>query len=262
MKKMNFAAAALAATSLIATPAYAYPASRLSDLEGARAAGAESELERRGFTYIAGEKDRRGSHTYWWHDKDDNCVHVVTNNGRYTSITDASRPDCHRSENSDVGTALAVGAGVAILGALIAGNDHHKKHHREGSDCDDRSQRGTFQRGYSDGLHNNSYHNYDDERCYREGYEKGVDQREDNSRHHHRRGGYTPAASWQDLVGARASAIDQLSNRGFRQVDNFVSGDARYTIWWRGQSRQCLQVITYDGRLENISDIGQHPRCR
>ncbi|WP_343343751.1 hypothetical protein WJT74_08670 [Sphingomicrobium sp. XHP0239] len=180
--------------------------------------------------------------------------------GEYVSINDATRKDCHRSEGGDVGTALAVAGGAALIGALLSGG-HKKHHHEDNNHLSDRQAEADYERGHSDGLHNAPYHNSGRSDAYTAGYQSGVDERSRNTAYHSGRGGYS-AASWQDLVGARASAIDQLGNRGFRQVDNFVSGNARYSIWWRGDSRQCLQVITADGRLENITDIQTHPRCR
>lgn len=54
---------ALAATTLLASPLGAAPASSLSDLVGARGGQAEGQLEARGFTYITGHKDAYSSHT-------------------------------------------------------------------------------------------------------------------------------------------------------------------------------------------------------
>lgn len=75
-------------------------------------------------------------------------------------------------------------------------------------------------------------------------------------------GAWEPRVETGDLVGARAAgAMDELSRRGFSQVDNFASGNTRYSIQWRYSSRQCLQVTIADGRIYAINDIGQHPRC-
>ena len=261
MNRIKTAALATAATALLAVPLAAYPASNLRDLVGARASSGESQLEARGFTYIDGSKQGSSAFTYWWHDKDDNCVQVETMGGQYVTINDASRKDCHRSDNADVGTAIAVAGGAALIGALIAGG-HKKHHHEDNQHLSDAQAEADYERGHNDGLHNVPYHNNSRSDAYTSGYQSGVDERASNTSYHSGRGGHSSAASWQDLVGARAAAIDDLGSRGFRQVDNFVNGTARYSIWWRGDSRQCLQVITADGRLENITDIQTHPKCR
>ena len=60
-------------------------AADLQDLVGARGAGGESELQRRGYNYVAGDKWSNG-----WH-----CVTVHTVNGHYKSIVDTPMDDCH-----------------------------------------------------------------------------------------------------------------------------------------------------------------------
>jgi hypothetical protein len=67
-----------------------------------------------------------------------------------------------------------------------------------------------------------------------------------------------------DLVGAKAAGVQSdLESRGFRNVDSFESGNnAKGTIWWNGRTRQCLQMITADGRADSITDIQTHARCR
>ena len=55
---------------------------------------------------------------------------------------------------------------------------------------------------------------------------------------------------------------DLLERRGFRQVDNFTSGNTRYSIQWQPESRQCVQVTIADGRFYDLRDIGRHPKCR
>lgn len=82
-------------------------------------------------------------------------------------------------------------------------------------------------------------------------------------------GGSTGGGNWggdkvnlSDLVGIRASSGEsELRSRGFRNVDGFKTGSTSYTIWWRGQSRQCIQVATADGRYDSVTDIGTHPKC-
>lgn len=60
-------------------------AAGLQDLVGARASGGESELESRGYNYVAGSKWSNG-----WH-----CVTVHTADGHYKSIVDTPMANCH-----------------------------------------------------------------------------------------------------------------------------------------------------------------------
>ena len=262
MNRIKTAALATAATALLAAPLAAYPASNLRDLVGARASSGESQLEARGFTYIDGSKQGMSAFTYWWHDKDDNCVQVETMGGQYVTINDASRKDCHRSDNADVGTALAVGAGVALLGALIAGGGHKKGHHDDDRHLSSQEQDDLFDSGFYDGKNRLPFHNPRNSDAYTSGYDAGVEQHSRDTSYHSGRGGYR-AAYFGDLAGRDSiRAIDAMNERGFRDVDSFSSGNTQYGIFWKADSRQCVQMTMADGRVVDVRDIGRNPNCR
>lgn len=251
---------ATAATALVATPVLAEKASELTYLNGSDAGSAERQLRDRGFAHIGSDRHEIGFvYSYWWDEGDDDCVQVEARNGQVLTINDASDQDCgHHQGNA--GAAVAAVAGAAILGALLSHKSHH---HEDGDHHSDRDSELQYERGYTDGLHNAAYHNYDRSDAYSNGYSAGVQQRNANLSHHHGRGGYRQAAQFKDLRDARAAGgMSELERRGFRQVDNFTSGNTRYSIQWRPQSRQCVQVTIADGRFYDIRDIGQHPNCR
>lgn len=256
----KFLIASAATTALVATPVLAEKASQLVDINGMRGSSAESALQQRGFKHISTNKKSSGYvYSYWWNGGDDDCVQVEVYNGRVESITDATDQDCGHHKGS-AGAAVGAVAGAAILGALLS---HKSSHHDDNQHGADAKAEADYERGYTDGLHDAAYHNYDRSEAYSSGYEAGVDQRFANLSHHHGRGGYAQVAEFKDLQGARAAgALDALEKRGFMQVDNSVSGTARYGIWYRAASRQCLQSITADGRIEDIRDIQSHPKCR
>lgn len=248
-----------ASSALIATPVLAEKAANLTYLNGMDAGGAQNRLEQQGFKYVSNNKGGPGTvYTYWWHSKDNNCVVVETYDSQVMTVNDAKDSDCGHS-GGDVAAAAGVVAGAAILGALLS----HKSHHEEGKNYN-QQETVEFDRGYKDGLYNGQYHNYNRSDAYSHGYERGVEERQANLSHRHTgRGGYSQVAQFNDLIGSRAAGgMNQLEARGFRQVDNFVSGNGRYSIQYRDASRQCIQVITANGRLEDIRDIGQHPKCR
>lgn len=254
-------AVAGASVGLLATPLLAEKAAQLVDVNGMFAADAESELQSRGFKHISTDKNSMGYvYSYWWDGGTDDCVRVEVYGGKVESIVDASDQDCGHNKGSDAAKALGVTAGAALLGGLLSHKSHHHDDGKHGSDDDDEK---LFDRGYNDGLHNASYHNPKRSTAYSNGYTAGVNQRQANLDHHHRRGGYSQAADYKDLKGARAAgAMSDLENRGFTQVDNFTSGNTRYSIQWRAQSNQCLQVTIADGRIYDIADIRTHPKCR
>ncbi len=257
----------IAGAALVLAPslAAAKSADSVRDLVGARAAGAEQEMESRGFVLTDGHHGAGSAYTYWWHPSRKDCVMVATRDGRYASISDATPADCNQKGGGS-GAATAIGA-VAAIGLLAALASHKSGHHDNGQHYDDHQKEADYERGYNDGLHNEPYHNYARSDSYSSGYENGVDQRRRNTsyRDDHRWGaGYGASADVSDLNGARAAGAESdMQSRGFRAVDSFMSGsDGKGTVWWNGGTRQCLQMIVADGRVDSIVDIHTHPRCR
>lgn len=248
-----------AALAMLATPVLAEPAAQLTSINGMNASSAENALDSRGFKHVSSHNNSMGyTYSYWWDGGDKNCVQVESQNGLVLTVADAKNSDCGHSGGSNAAAAVGVVAGAAIIGALLASKSHHK----EGKNYDTQASL-EFDRGYKDGLYNGAYHNYGRSDAYSHGYQQGVDERAANLRHQVGRGGYVQTASYSDLQGARAAgATDELGRRGFRQVDNFTSGNTRYGIYWRASSRQCVQATIADGRIYDIRDIGQHPGCR
>lgn len=246
-----------AATALVATPALAEKAAQLRDINGMDAWGAERSLKSKGFRVESTHQSTRGyTYSYWWDKADDKCVRVEVFNDTVQSVVDATDQDCDHHKG-DSAAAVGAVAGLALLGGLLAS----KSHHRDDKAYDDQ-QTNEFDRGYKDGLYNAAYHNYSRSDAYSHGYEKGVDEREANLRHHSRRGGYQNVAQYKDLRGARAAgAMDEMFRRGFRQVDNFTSGNTRYSIQHNPGTNQCIQVTIADGRFYSLDDIGTHPAC-
>ena len=253
--------AAIAIAAMAATPVMAEKAAQLVDINGAMGRDAEAQLQQRGFAHISTNKNSMGYvYSYWWDEADDDCVQVEVYNGRVETIQDASDQDCGHHKGNDAATAAGVVAGAAILGALLSHKSHH---HDDNSHLSDQAAEADYERGYTDGLHSAAYHNSGRSDAYSSGYSAGVDQRSANLSHHSGRGGYEQVAEFGDLKNARAAGgMSELERRGFRQVDNFTSGDTRYSIQYREQSRQCVQVTVADGRFYDIRDIGQHPKCR
>jgi hypothetical protein len=259
---VGYAALALAAGPIIATAA---SAADLRDLVGARAAGGESDLESRGWVLTNGHKSGSASYGYWWNAPRKNCVMVTTRDGRYSAISDVPNTDCNqKSRGNDAAAAVGVVGAIALIAALAS---HKSGHHDNGEHDADRQREADYERGYNDGMYHQPYHNYTRSDAYGSGYQNGVEQRGENTRYrddHRWGGGYAPSVDVSDLNGARAAgAQSDLQSRGFRNVDGFQSGgDGKGAIWWNGRTRQCLQVITVDGHVDSLLDIGHHQRCR
>ena len=255
----SFAAVALAAT---ATAAQAEQASQLQNLNGAAADFAQSEMEKYGFSHKSShDSDSNGyTYSYWWDSSDDHCVRLEEWQRRVVSVVDASKSDCGKSGSDAAGVAVAAVAGAAILGALLSHKSHH---HDDDKHLSDRQAEADYEDGYRAGLYNGTYHNPMRSDAYSSGYSAGVDERNANLRHQTGHGGYTQAARFSDLQGARAAgAMETIERRGFRQVDNFTSGNTRYSIQWNRATRQCVQMTIADGHIYDIRDIGSNPKCR
>lgn len=150
-------AAFLAAAAMLTAPIAAIAQER--DLQGARAPGAETQMQARGYRL---EKTSGGAQ-FWWNERTRTCVRVVVWQGRYSTVTRASDGDCGKggpSAGAVVGTALAVG--------LIAALASHKKKHSDSDDAHDRD----YERGYNDGLYGAHYDRHDSE-GYHDGYLAG-----------------------------------------------------------------------------------------
>lgn len=103
----------------------------LEDLVGARAGQAESELQRRGYRNVRGEKGDDRSYTYWWNGERRQCVSIATMNGRYDSITLTTSPDCRVPADDDWRPSPASGRGADRRDQSDRGFDdaRHARHH-------------------------------------------------------------------------------------------------------------------------------------
>lgn len=101
MSLRSFAIAVLTSTTLAVIPSPSLAQSTgLEDMVGARAGQAESELQRRGYRNVRGEKGDDRSYTYWWNADRRQCVSIATMDGRYDSITPTTAPDCLQSSST------------------------------------------------------------------------------------------------------------------------------------------------------------------
>lgn len=243
--------------------AAAKSASNLRDLIGARAAGGERDLQRRGFVLTDGHKGSSSSYTYWWSASRRDCVMVRTSDGRFQSINDVSAADCNQqNHHGNAGTAAAAGV-AAIIGAAILA--HKSGHHDDGRHYSDAEREAQYERGYRDGLHGLS--SREGAESYQSGFRNGVEQRGRETTYqpsYSSNWGGGSAIDLNSLVGARAAGVEsELQANGFRSVDGFASGNnGRGAVWWNRRTSQCVQVITVDGRADSVMDIGTHPRCR
>ena len=247
-------AGALTVTS--AGPALA--ATQVSDLDGMRAGSLDAEMEGRGFTLHHNAASGQGVYTYWWKPADKTCARVYTSDGRVAGTRLVSVADCGQ-KSGDSGAAAAVAA-AALIGALALAS---KSHHRNDQHEDNPRQLADFDRGHRDGLYNQAYHNYGNSEPYRQGYESGVREREEQSRHRAGRGGRGGYArhvelsdlTWQD----RPWALQQLDQRGFRRVGDYQmgAGQGHSFTYYNQQTHQCVHLTTRAGKVQMLEAINE-----
>lgn len=288
------ALAALCTAALVLTSA-PVAASTLTDLEGVRASSADTTIRSRGYYSHHTSPGSGGLFTYWWNNASKSCVRTLITDGVVSTTKTVSSADCgyygdtssySNSSSGNNGAAAAAIAAAAIIGVVALA---HKSHHRDDQEFQNPNDYAEFERGHRDGLYNHSYDNSSRSDSYAQGYQSGVNERSAqssyrpeyrdgwnnnqdraqnrgqtwNQQNSSYSGAGTNSVNFSDLVGGRSAGVEtELQSRGFRNVGSEPSDNSRITIWWNGRTRQCLQVITADGRADSITDIQTHPRCR
>ena len=57
------------------------------------------------------------------------------------------------------------------------------------------------------------------------------------------------------------TAIDEMTARGFTNVDTMTSGETIYGIYYNRSTKQCIQLTNADSKVYKVSDIKTHPKC-
>ena len=127
---------AVAAAGMVATPVLAEKARDLRYIVGMKSGAADRALRNEGFRREETDRPRGGfNRSYWWQRKGDNCVQVTVrrSNNRVTAIRDARDKDCGQSGGLSTGEAVAIGAGVLAVGAIVASSKSKGKDKEETS---------------------------------------------------------------------------------------------------------------------------------
>lgn len=233
----------------------------LADLVGARAAGAERDLESRGYVNHHGAKSGDASYTYWWSSARKHCVRVRTADGRYEQVAQVSNSDCNQKDpdaGPSTGAKVAIGA-AALLGVVALA---HKSHHREDRRYDER-QSADFERGFRDALYNHPYHNYGNAREYNEGYTAGSDERREQSSYRHGSeytGGYRAKQDVREIRNRDTRyAWDVLQRKGFRLAgERRLGGNRNQWFYWNPSTRQCVEIRTRGDDVESLKEAEEY----
>jgi hypothetical protein len=199
-------------------------------------------------------------YTYWWNGSTKKCVRVTIEDGRYDSIKTESNVECGHNAN-DANAAAVLGAAALLGVAALASKSHHREDRYP-----DANTTADFERGYRDGIYNQSYHNYSRSTAYSDGYEQGVRQRGYETSYrpgYHYSGGYSGYVDVNDLVGKRSTdARTELGARGFVQREEIEPDRGGHIrTFWRAASEQCIVVHTRDSYVRSI-DTARKRNCR
>ena len=237
-------------------------------LVGANGRGAETQMENHDFYEVDSfSSGRDGEGTVWYNRSSRQCLQMIVVDERVDSVVDIhSHPKCNSHgggyDSDDGGTWYS-----RLVGAAEAGAENQMDingFHEVDSFSSGRNGRGTVWYNNSkrqclqmivvNGRVDSAVDIHSHPKCNSHGGGYGSDG-----------GGRSDDLSWfSRLVGANGNGAEvQMENHGFNQVDSFDSGRDGYgTVWYSRSSRQCLQMIVVNDRVDSAVDIHSHPRCR
>lgn len=99
------------------------PVPALQDLVGVRGSSGETEMQNRGYHFVATDKSESGVYMYWREKQTKKCVTVRVEDGRYQSIVYAPDSDCHSARTASAASSHPeVGTPVGALQDLVGAN--------------------------------------------------------------------------------------------------------------------------------------------
>lgn len=226
-----------------AAPGVAQTPDRLSDLVGARAGQAENELTRRGYEATGRSEDfGDGRLTYWR--RDNECVSIMTRDGRYQSINQAGRSECGGGSSHD-NTGAAVAA-VAIVGLAAALAAHNRRHNDA-----DRDHDAEYDRGYQAALYGSPYDDRHETEGYHEGYLAG-EAEATNRRYSNSRWVRQAPYAAQQACSRRADDFMSRGHGSSVPVSARDLGNDEWELTMATGSYRSICRVTSGGRVQSI----------
>ncbi|GHD56934.1 hypothetical protein [Jeongeupia chitinilytica] len=223
---------------------------------GSDSSYAKSTLKSSGYQQVHEQAGTDRRWVSWWNSNSEDCVVTTEKNDRYIDAIGTVQAECKQYVKSAgvSGVALAAGAAALIGGIALYQHNKHKQKDEEKQHKDEQ-----YQRGYTDGRNHDGRHNIDRSDDYNAGYDAGLAEyreqrgRDDDDRRDHHGRHRQDFVAVADLIGARASSGEsQLIQRGFYNVDGRKGWHNSYTSWWNEAARECVQVVTNDGRYRDV----------
>lgn len=253
------------AFTLACGPVMAGPApGNLDDLNYQSAEWANEQMGFRGYTLMHNDWRNNRNWGYWWQQSSRTCIRMQDDGRKVMSVETTIAMDCNQKETADKNSGVSTGAKVALGAAalvgiaLLASKSHQRDEKNNGQDEKSTAE---YERGYRDGLHHERFHNYQNTSAYSDGYNAGQQKRDQETSYRSNSGyhsGNQSYVSLDDLVGGRASNADSdLRSRGFTDKGGYQQDGKTFTTWWNGNTRQCVQAVTKEGRIKRFESLSE-----
>lgn len=216
------------------------------DMMGMRAAYLDSEMQKRGFRNVGGLQGGGAARTTWWNGQRRQCVSVVTRNGQVDEVHSIATSSCRGGEQ-DVGGGHAslndlVGMRAAYLDSEMSGHGYRNVGGSQGG-----------------GAARTTWWNAQQRHCVMAVTRNGrVDEIQSVSTSSCRDAGASSGGqgSLSDLRGMQARNLDsEMQSRGYVWKGGYQDAGAAHAMWYNPRSRHCVNVVTRNGRVDNIESI-------
>lgn len=238
-----------------AAPVLAQTPNDLRDLVGARAGQAESAVTERGYRNVRTTTGDDRKWSYWVRGR--NCVQITTLDGRYDSIQSVSSNECQQAGRKDNGSDVAAAAiaGAAIIG--VAALLHHKDNHKDGKHLSTGASEADYERGFNDGLYDQSFNNYTRAQAYADGFNAGVQERQTRAsfnRHpDHRGSGYDAPPQGMRQCAIDASRAWDVPMERVVPSDSQSIGGGTYRVTVRAGYRTATCTVNRQGEVTSFN---------
>ena len=218
----------------------------LQDMVGGNISGAKRELQDKGYYHI--RTDRTGYddiYSYWWSNEKNKCVSYHSVDGRVKSVANTLASNCNKSTYGE-------GNNNNYYNKYNTREHHYPNQKHYGQE----SHNFAFDRGFQDGLHHKTYHNFysgELKGIYANAYGKGAAERNHKTSYHSGHSGYRSHIQVYDLKGhAYESAYRTLKSRGFSENKKSMKNGKEYILWYNRSANQCVRTTRGYNHIEAI----------
>ena len=114
---MRFAVPVFATTMMLAASAVAQTPADVADLVGARGAGGETQLEARGYRFVTANTVRDSKWSFWYSERQRQCISVATTDGRFATINTVPSANCDAAPSMAASTGSGTRLSLVCIGS-------------------------------------------------------------------------------------------------------------------------------------------------